>query len=158
MTAFIAAAGSGRSTSVIPAVPAASSVTTIAFIRYLPVEFSPGRRLGSIASMRRALGLSTPSVAPRCQHQSVEPTAPNPGGSYINRCRFTQVSTFRWKRLSPLGARERRVAMQKKADHRGELLGFVQDGTRSAAVARPAAVAAVDSAERRCRQSILLWK
>src|SRR6516225_1701288 len=32
MTSFIAAAGSGRSTSVIPAVPAASSVTTIAFM------------------------------------------------------------------------------------------------------------------------------
>src|SRR3954466_13746949 len=34
MTSFIAAGGSGRSTSVIPAVPAASSVTTIAFIRH----------------------------------------------------------------------------------------------------------------------------
>src|SRR3546814_701804 len=32
MTSFIAACGSGRSTSVIPAVPAAWSVTTIAFI------------------------------------------------------------------------------------------------------------------------------
>src|SRR5690349_13066488 len=32
MTSLIAACGSGRSTSVIPAVPAASSVTTIAFI------------------------------------------------------------------------------------------------------------------------------
>src|SRR6266511_4081581 len=33
MTSFIAAGGSGRSTSVIPAVPAAWSVTTIAFMR-----------------------------------------------------------------------------------------------------------------------------
>src|SRR5437879_1716082 len=32
MTSFIAAGGSGRSTSVIPAVPAAWSVTTIAFM------------------------------------------------------------------------------------------------------------------------------
>src|SRR4051812_29414741 len=40
MTSFIAAGGSGRSTSVIPAVPAASSVTTIAFIRDLPVSSS----------------------------------------------------------------------------------------------------------------------
>jgi hypothetical protein len=32
MTSFIAACGSGRSTSVIPAVPAAWSVTTIAFM------------------------------------------------------------------------------------------------------------------------------
>src|SRR3954471_13807286 len=32
MTSFIAAGGSGRSTSVIPAIPAASSVTTIAFM------------------------------------------------------------------------------------------------------------------------------
>jgi hypothetical protein len=39
MTSFIAAGGSGRPTSVIPAVPAASSVTTIAFIRDLPVEW-----------------------------------------------------------------------------------------------------------------------
>src|SRR4051795_5828277 len=36
MTSFIAAGGSGRCTSVMPAVPAASSVTTIAFIRDLP--------------------------------------------------------------------------------------------------------------------------
>src|SRR3954471_12340329 len=36
MTSFIVAGGSGRSTSVIPAVPAASSVTTIAFIRDPP--------------------------------------------------------------------------------------------------------------------------
>src|ERR1700756_534659 len=42
MTSFIAAGGSGRSTSVIPAVPAASSVTTIAFIGAPPgVDFSP---------------------------------------------------------------------------------------------------------------------
>src|SRR3954452_18146908 len=40
MTSFIAAGGSGRSTSVIPAVPAASSVTTIAFIRHLPASRS----------------------------------------------------------------------------------------------------------------------
>ncbi|HET8536725.1 MAG TPA: hypothetical protein VFL73_06040, partial [Solirubrobacteraceae bacterium] len=32
MTSFIAAGGSGRSTSAIPAVPAALSVTTIAFM------------------------------------------------------------------------------------------------------------------------------
>src|SRR4051794_29379960 len=38
MTSFIAAGGSGRSTSVIPAVPAALSVTTIALIRDLPVS------------------------------------------------------------------------------------------------------------------------
>src|SRR3954451_7382274 len=45
MTSLIAAGGSGRSTNVMPAVPAASSVTTIAFIRHHPrVEFSPARR------------------------------------------------------------------------------------------------------------------
>src|SRR6266536_3386166 len=37
MTSFIAACGSGRSTSFIPAVPAAWSVTTIAFIVHLVV-------------------------------------------------------------------------------------------------------------------------
>ena len=36
----MAAGGSGRSTSVIPAVPAALSVTTIAFIRNLPTNDS----------------------------------------------------------------------------------------------------------------------
>src|SRR4029453_8475583 len=38
MTSFFAACGSGRSTSVIPPVPAAWSVTTIAFIVRLPVS------------------------------------------------------------------------------------------------------------------------
>src|SRR4029453_7309644 len=40
MTSFIAACGSGRSTSFIPAVPAAWSVATIAFIVRLPVSSS----------------------------------------------------------------------------------------------------------------------
>src|SRR4051795_6681617 len=46
MTSFIAAGGSGRSTSVIPAVPAASSVTTIAFIGIVssPVSLFGGSR------------------------------------------------------------------------------------------------------------------
>src|SRR3954447_1628000 len=44
MTSFIAAGGSGRSASVIPAVPAAWSLTTIAFIRHLLVPILPARR------------------------------------------------------------------------------------------------------------------
>jgi Mg-chelatase subunit ChlI len=52
MTSFIAAGGSGRCTSVIPAVPAASSVTTIAFIRHLPVSSS--RRLTAKGRATRA--------------------------------------------------------------------------------------------------------
>src|SRR5436309_14029148 len=59
MTSFIAAGGSGRSTSVIPAVPAASSVTTIAFIRDLPVA-GP--------CMPPADGRSRPPSAPRHRH------------------------------------------------------------------------------------------
>src|SRR5262252_872438 len=39
MTSFIAAGGSGRSTSFIPAVPAAWSVTTIAFMIISPRSF-----------------------------------------------------------------------------------------------------------------------
>src|SRR5262245_36441288 len=39
MTSFIAAGGSGRSTSFIPAVPAAWSVTTIAFMIISPQPF-----------------------------------------------------------------------------------------------------------------------
>src|SRR3954469_20246138 len=61
MTSFIAAGGSGRSTSVIPAVPAASSVTTIAFIRDLPVA-------GPL--MPPADGRSRPPRAPRHRHRS----------------------------------------------------------------------------------------
>src|SRR5690349_15914316 len=58
MTSFIAAGGSGRSTSVIPAVPAASSVTTIAFIPHLPgVECSPVTLLHR--RLRSALGEAT---------------------------------------------------------------------------------------------------
>src|SRR6266516_4986222 len=46
MTSFIAAGGSGRSTSFIPAVPAAWSGTTIAFM-----EFSPRSFGGNVAGM-----------------------------------------------------------------------------------------------------------
>src|SRR3954465_8190732 len=62
MTSFIAAGGSGRSTSVIPAVPAASSVTTIAFLRGLPWAgpFLP-----------TADGRSRPPSAPRHGHRSL---------------------------------------------------------------------------------------
>src|ERR1700756_3146468 len=46
MTSFIAAGGSGRSTTVIPAVPAASSVTTIAFMGIVssPIRLFGGSR------------------------------------------------------------------------------------------------------------------
>src|SRR6266516_951896 len=46
MTSFIAAGGSGRSTSLIPAVPAAWSVTTIAFLELSPRPFG-----GNVAGM-----------------------------------------------------------------------------------------------------------
>src|SRR3954453_20266940 len=49
MTSLIAGGGSGRSTSVIPAVPAAWSVTTIAFIRHLPAS---GPRRGTMRPAR----------------------------------------------------------------------------------------------------------
>src|SRR3954451_2541423 len=44
MTSFSAGFGSGRSTSVIPAVPAASSVTTIAFMGVVSSPVSGGSR------------------------------------------------------------------------------------------------------------------
>src|SRR5262245_10021589 len=66
MTSFIAADGSGRSTSVIPAVPAASSVTTIAFILDLPC-------LGSTPAPSTRDGWPATSVA------HVRPTT-NPAG------------------------------------------------------------------------------
>src|SRR2546423_15649097 len=77
MTSFIAAGGSGRSTSVIPAVPAASSVTTIAFIRHLPVSsFSPvtllHRRLGSALGEPTALQLNVLERCPCRQKRSTE--------------------------------------------------------------------------------------
>src|ERR671911_2000028 len=60
MTSFIAAGGSGRSTSVIPAVPAASSVTRIAFI-WTPLCISPRLHdiFGSPISGARNLGVFT---------------------------------------------------------------------------------------------------
>jgi hypothetical protein len=50
MTSFIAACGSGRSSSFIPAVPAARSITTIAFMTI----FSPVIRLlaGEVPAMK----------------------------------------------------------------------------------------------------------
>src|SRR4051812_27673297 len=62
MTSFIAAGGSGRSTSLIPAVPAASSVTTIAFIRRLLVS-SP--RLHGIFGSTAFAAQTSASVALR---------------------------------------------------------------------------------------------
>src|SRR6478752_2330734 len=59
MTSFIAARGSGRSTNFIPAVPAALSVTTIAFIAHLLWNSwarSPGQRsrAAHVAPTRRS--------------------------------------------------------------------------------------------------------
>src|SRR4051812_14992333 len=54
MTSLIAAGGSGRSTSVIPAVFAASSVTTMAFTRSLPMEWL-AEYLAPTATMDAAL-------------------------------------------------------------------------------------------------------
>src|SRR4051794_22161720 len=59
MASLIAAGGSGRSTSVMPAVPAVSSVTTIAFIRDLPLA---GRFIP------RADGRSRPPSPPPHRH------------------------------------------------------------------------------------------
>jgi hypothetical protein len=53
MTSLIAAGGSGRSTSRIPAVPAARSVTTIAFIRDLPVSLAQRPLTKARFEMRR---------------------------------------------------------------------------------------------------------
>jgi hypothetical protein len=64
MTSFIAAGGAGRSTSVIPAVPAASSVTTIAFIPHLPVSSS---RL-----LHRRQSSSHADMTPKRDHPSMQ--------------------------------------------------------------------------------------
>src|SRR4051794_24245457 len=81
MTSFIAACGSGRSTSFIPAVPAAWSVTTIAFTTFLldqrrppgnqKKRFPPGdaRRCGRLESSNRPkVGRNDCTIAawPRC--------------------------------------------------------------------------------------------
>src|SRR5262245_51696091 len=65
---LIAACGSGRSTSVIPAVPAAWSVTTIAFtVRLLDLPIRVGRRhsvhLPNVRAVSRASAVSTRSPA-----------------------------------------------------------------------------------------------
>src|SRR3954470_9386001 len=74
MTSFIAAGGSGRCTRVMPAVPAASSVTTIAFIRALPQadpviplptadRDPPARLVIAIGDFHTAESFAAPSVA-----------------------------------------------------------------------------------------------
>src|SRR4051794_12912392 len=107
MTSFIAAGGSGRSTSVIPAVPAASSVTTIAFIRDLPVAgpFMPPAD-GPIATIPRAWPspseLSTPTNLSRVETRAVtadccfrlDPTAPDFYPDW-ERLAFDLVATLR---------------------------------------------------------------
>src|SRR4051794_6609579 len=68
MASLIAAGGSGCSTSVIPAVPAASSVTTIAFIgdlRARTYDFDRSYNLSagwgaSVAAARRSVALLAP--------------------------------------------------------------------------------------------------
>ena len=76
MTSFIAAGGSGRSTSFIPAVPAAWFVTTMAFIVHLPVcgrssssEFLC-RRKAPLAVAKRCAGLSD-KTGPRMTNLTV---------------------------------------------------------------------------------------
>src|ERR1044072_83410 len=79
MTSLIAASGSGRSMSVIPAVPAASSVTTIAFIGHLPVSSSrllqiPLSRLcGGVGPVRPGLDAGACGAAPRGLRDRVLP-------------------------------------------------------------------------------------
>jgi hypothetical protein len=70
MTSFIAAIGSGRSTSVIPAVPAASSVTTIAFIRHLtvPSRVLDPRHLHIVPCVPQRCGLIAPPHSSLREH------------------------------------------------------------------------------------------
>src|SRR5881394_163144 len=63
MTSFIAAGGSGRSASVIPASPAASSVTTIAFIRNLLYPALACTALSAQQHERNGEPRSTPLLA-----------------------------------------------------------------------------------------------
>src|SRR5689334_3833673 len=66
MTSFIAAGGSGRSASFIPAVPAACSVTTIAFIVRLPVCGGSSSVADETKIERRnSMGLMRPLVSPQ---------------------------------------------------------------------------------------------
>src|SRR6185437_5013426 len=79
MTSFIAAGGSGRSASIIPAVPAAWSVTTIAFIRHLtPCQvLAVSRRLRDFCIVATHL---SPLDGPDCVGLSaVHPELPTTG-------------------------------------------------------------------------------
>src|SRR5712672_1437445 len=98
MTSFIAACGSGRSTSVIPAVPAAWSVTTIAFI----IIFSSviclfgGNVAGSVDApaihkMSAIVELLSPCLRSALSALTGVPTKPDGTGSFrslvlANRC------------------------------------------------------------------------
>src|SRR3954452_7488510 len=78
MTSFIAGSGSGRSASVIPAVPAAWSHTTIAFIGPLSVSglTTPEHAVGQRARGRPAPGFldtSGSGTSGRLSHDVPEP-------------------------------------------------------------------------------------
>src|SRR5689334_20090507 len=73
MTSFIAGRGSGRSTSFIPAIPAARSVTTIAFIVHLlPTSFAICSRDVLPNAVRPYHGCLDPAApADRCRRPSI---------------------------------------------------------------------------------------
>src|SRR5437660_7120521 len=75
MTSFIAAGGSGRSTSVIPAVPAAWSVTTIAFIRHLPASSSRLLAGWIDGDRHRTLARGPPSVKRQMTRRTASPAS-----------------------------------------------------------------------------------
>src|SRR5262249_5235180 len=91
MMSFIAARGSGRSTSFIPAVPAAWSVTTIAFIDFI----ARSRRIvlgGSIAEVRSGFvaGVveivfeSSCAVSPDPQVSTIHRTIDSTAGAHVS--------------------------------------------------------------------------
>src|SRR5690242_16241187 len=65
MTSLIAAGGSGRSTSVIPAVPAAGSLTTVAFTSDLREVLDPSLGLGPLYASSRLPHLDRPAATAR---------------------------------------------------------------------------------------------
>src|SRR3954451_2322329 len=84
MTSLIAAGGSVRSVSVIPAPPADSSVTTIAFIRSLPSSVLDCATCASLLGVlpQDADVVNFPGHAWRLSRPARR-TAPSPGGSAV---------------------------------------------------------------------------
>jgi hypothetical protein len=99
MTSFIAAGGSGRSTNFIPAVPAARSVTTIAFIDFI-CAVTMDCLDDSIAEVRLGFAAGVDEIA----FESSGAVSPDPQVSAIPLCDRFNCGRARFEHAEPEAA------------------------------------------------------